>query len=116
MHDGKLIIIVQIKNESGDVVAVRSGSVVKSQGTGIETVKGGDLLTVYPNPVANDLYIQSDKPIKKIEIYSISGVCVYRCENADQKVDVSGLSNGLYLLIVNTDNGVFSRKIVKRNN
>jgi hypothetical protein len=114
MHNGKLIIIVQIKNESGDVVAVRSGSVVKSQGSGIETIKGGNVPIVYPNPVANDLYIQSDKPVKKLEIYSTSGVCVYTRENPDKKTDVSGLPRGLYLFRINTDDGAVSGKFIKQ--
>ena len=114
MHNGKLIIIVQIKNESGEVVAVRSGSVEKRQGTRVETVKGGNVPFVYPNPVTHDLYIQSDRTVNKIEIYGTSGVCVYRCENPDKKIDVSGLSAGLYLFRINTDDGSVSGKFIKR--
>ncbi|MDR2496257.1 MAG: T9SS type A sorting domain-containing protein [Tannerellaceae bacterium] len=114
MRSGKLIIIVQIKNQSGEVVAVRSSSVVKTTGTRAESIAGGTVPFIYPNPVANDLYIRSDKPIKKLEIYSTSGVCVYTRENPDQQTDVSRLPRGIYLFRINTDTETVSGKFIKQ--
>jgi predicted ATP-grasp superfamily ATP-dependent carboligase len=70
-------------------------------------------LTIYPNPVKNDLFIKSDLPIKKVEIYSLTGSLIITDNNFIEKISVSTLSKGIYLLKVYTDKGVAISKILK---
>ncbi len=71
-------------------------------------------LSLYPNPVKNDLFIQSETPVEKIEIYDQSGICVLVNENVIEKVDVSGLANGLYLVRIFVEKTPVIEKIVIR--
>ncbi len=63
-------------------------------------------LTLYPNPVNQDIQIQTDALIERIEISTVSGQRVYLKEdglNPDKKISVSDLKNGIYVLVL-TDN------------
>jgi hypothetical protein len=73
-------------------------------------------VSIYPNPASDVLIItgQSGQRISKIELYTIAGIKVKECENQQGTIDISDLSNGLYLVrVVTLDNSVTYRKIVK---
>jgi len=81
--------------------------------TGIEDVVA-EPLKIYPNPVKDEIVIQSDLPIKKVEIYSLTGTLMKSENNFNGKISVSALPQGVYLLKVYTDNGLVVSKIVKK--
>lgn len=56
-------------------------------------------INVFPNPVLNKLNIRTTEKIEKLEIRNISGQLIYATSDTN-KVDVSGLSSGMYLLTV----------------
>lgn len=69
------------------------------------SVEGYELNTIslYPNPIKTILNIQLEEPIEKVEVFSMQGQKVLG--NKDNKIDVSNLSNGVYILKVHTDTG-----------
>ncbi|MDR2853826.1 MAG: T9SS type A sorting domain-containing protein, partial [Prevotellaceae bacterium] len=67
---------------------------------GIDNVNATNI-TIYPNPAKNELSIQSDSPINKVEIYNLAGKCVLRESNFAGSVNVSGLAAGVYLVKAN---------------
>jgi hypothetical protein len=69
---------------------------------------------VYPNPVRDELKIESASNIQEVQIYNISGQIVFDqvITGKNQTVNVSTLHSGVYNLKVRTDNGYFDRKIV----
>jgi hypothetical protein len=69
-------------------------------------------ISIYPNPVKHDLYIQSDYPVEKVEIYNQSGLCVLADGVFTGKIDVSGLSAGVYYVRVYANGVLENRKIV----
>ncbi|GEM_PF-5673944 len=71
---------------------------------------------VYPNPVIDILNVSSDVLIKEITIYDMSGKLVLKTVGMgnQQQVDVSSLSNGVYLLKVESLNGTTTHKISKQ--
>lgn len=73
-------------------------------------------LAVYPNPVSNQLFISSqDQKVKDVMIYNLSGTVVKNISNlAEETVDVSDLATGNYVIKVTTDQGIATRKIVKK--
>lgn len=71
-------------------------------------------LQVYPNPAKDYIFIQSYQPIKKVEIYNQSGICVLKNENVTEKLDVSSLASGFYLARIYVDGMPVSKKIVIR--
>ncbi|MGK6340909.1 T9SS type A sorting domain-containing protein [Chryseobacterium sp. DT-3] len=70
-------------------------------------------VVVYPNPASDFIKINSSGKIKNIEIYDMAGKKIeFRSEN--DKIDVSNLSTGNYLINIKTENGNFSEKFIKK--
>lgn len=74
---------------------------------------------LYPNPSNNNLTIEfhSDIQEKKISICDFSGKNIYNLISNNQKViniDISKFKNGIYIVYVQTENGIVSSKFVKR--
>lgn len=70
---------------------------------------------IYPNPASNYILIESKKaPVSGIEIFNVLGKSVSsHIELVDNKVDISGLSNGMYFLKINSDGQSITKKIIK---
>jgi len=92
--------------------ALVNGALEVTVPMGIEYI-ATDKISVYPNPVKSDLFIKSDLPIKKVEIHSLTGTLLKLEDNFNEKISVSSLLNGVYLIIIYTDKGVFISKIAK---
>ena len=70
---------------------------------------------VYPNPVENNLTIDTDEVITEINIYSITGVLVYsETSVSDNVINVSDLNNGIYFINIKTENGDVVKRFVKK--
>jgi len=88
-----------------------NGKLEVTSQTGLAEIKASNI-SVYPNPAKHYLYIKSDKPIKKIEIYNQSGACVLMNESVMEKLDISRLANGAYLARIYVNGGAATKKIV----
>lgn len=75
-----------------------------------------DVITIYPNPVLDNLTIKSPNEIKFIEIYSITGEKVLQkiVNNKSFNVNLSHLKPGNYILKVETNNSSEIKKIIKK--
>lgn len=72
-------------------------------------------LTLYPNPVTNQLNLSSsDQKIKNVAIYSLTGALVKTISNEVESIDVSNLNAGSYLVKVTTDQDIITQKIIKK--
>jgi hypothetical protein len=70
--------------------------------------------TISPNPVENELNISNLNETKSIEIYNLSGQKIRSFENhLNQKLDVSFLTKGMYILEIKTNSGSELYKIFK---
>ncbi|MFV0501961.1 MAG: T9SS type A sorting domain-containing protein [Bacteroidales bacterium] len=72
-------------------------------------------ITLYPNPTNSEVNISSENVINSIEIFNSLGQRVYySVVNYNTKtIDISSFANGVYILGVNTGNGVIRKKIIK---
>ena len=70
------------------------------------------LLDIYPNPAKSQLFIKSDSPVKRIEIYNQSGIRVLINDNVSEELDVSKLTNGIYFARIYMDGMVVTKKII----
>jgi hypothetical protein len=70
-------------------------------------------VVVYPSPVTDYLYVESADQIKKLEIYSLTGELIVRQQAVLDRMSVSNLSEGVYLVKIYTDKGLITTKIVK---
>lgn len=72
------------------------------------------LIQVYPNPTKGVLNIISNDLISKIEIFDMKGRILFVFGNPKDFIDISSLSNGIYITKIHTDKGVFSYKVIKQ--
>lgn len=75
-------------------------------------------IKAYPNPFTNQLTIEANEPIYKVEIYNLLGqkVKVFEIDNPsdnDINIELSELAQGNYLAKVYTELNVESIKIIK---
>jgi len=70
---------------------------------------------VYPNPTSDYLYIKGAKKVSGIKVLDVSGRVVLSSDKAEQKIDVSQLIKGAYILTVkNTDGTSSTHKFIKK--
>jgi hypothetical protein len=64
------------------------------------------LLSLYPNPANEHLYIRSEAPLEKLEIYSLEGKLVLQQQlNKEYTIPVSGIRKGMYLVSITGNDG-----------
>jgi hypothetical protein len=78
--------------------------------TGIEEIPSVKL-TVYPNPATDYLYIKSEYPVEKVELYRLTGQLAAVKSDFTDKIDVSALPAGCYLVRVHVNHTVFTQKV-----
>ncbi len=89
---------------------------VEAVATGIKDTENGSGIKLYPNPARNTLYLSYDKDAVsypksiRIEIYSATGQKVIVINHLTDKIDISGLCKGIYLINFVTDKGTTTRK------
>ena len=74
-------------------------------------------LVLYPNPTNGKLTVSGSKfQVSSIEIYDVYGKLLQSVAVNDvaADLDVSGLPAGLYFARIRTDNGVVTKRFVKR--
>jgi len=69
--------------------------------------------SIYPNPIKDYVFIQTELSIEKVEIYSLTGTLLIIENNFNGKISISHLPKGVYLLKVYCGKGVVISKIVK---
>ncbi|MCL9805819.1 T9SS type A sorting domain-containing protein [Flavobacterium amniphilum] len=71
-----------------------------------------DEIIIYPNPTNGIINIKTTEPIKKVDLYSTIGLKLFNGNIS--VIDFTSVPNGIYLLIVETNEGkIFSRQIIK---
>lgn len=70
-----------------------------------------DAVSVYPNPTTGMLYVDGEG-IVSVEVLDINGRVMMT--STANRVDISGLSNGIYMVRTVTNNGVSLKKVVKK--
>ena len=71
-------------------------------------------IKIYPNPATDIVHIASEAPLKKIEIYTLTGQLVKMTNGNITSLDISRLESGNYLLKLFTGEGVVSGLFVKK--
>ncbi|WP_396177837.1 kelch repeat-containing protein [Flavobacterium sp.] len=69
--------------------------------------------TIYPNPASSILNIQTEQSILDLKIVDIAGRATAVRTTANNSVDVSDLSNGIYFIEIRTNEGLFKEKFIK---
>ncbi len=99
----------RIHNTTVDMGAYEFGSMV----LGEESFDFINEFVVYPNPTSSILNIRLSQDVKKATIYNLSGQRLLISKN--KSIDVSNLSQGVYLIQVESENGVKQTKRFIKN-
>ncbi len=67
---------------------------------------------IYPNPATDNLIVNANSTINKIEVYDLNGKLI-KLKLASDYVDISEIENGIYLVKITTAKGVSTEKIQK---
>ena len=106
--NGDYAVVVTVRNCSETSACVNISTL------GIEEQMSNINLSIYPNPVINKLTIENKElEINSISILNTSGKVVKTITENNNMIDVSNLTNGMYLLQISTDNGLVSTKFIK---
>ncbi len=93
--------------------------VAEAKHLGVEAVVGtkkellvdeGLIISVYPNPARNIITINTEAKIYQVKVLSLSGQEILTVNS--NMIDVSNFDKGIYLLSINTNKGVISKKIL----
>lgn len=70
---------------------------------------------IYPNPVSDILNLDLiDAKVLTVSIYSTTGQLVREMSNSNSRIDVSELHDGLYQVVVTTENGLYANSFLKK--
>ena len=87
----------------------------KTKTDGIEELATS--LNIYPNPVSDKLYIETEVEIEEVVVYDVYGrhqVTETPSRQGNLSVDVSNLNSGVYFVKVVTENGEVVKRFIKK--
>lgn len=118
---GTVPVYVVATDESGAYTALAIEVVVYDPASGVDVNSLNAKVEVYPNPVAETLYVTCDFSAKKTtyKLFAANGSKVYdSTEDAKQgepkAINVAALAEGVYVLQVTTENGSATFHIIKK--
>ncbi|WP_312557452.1 T9SS type A sorting domain-containing protein [Empedobacter brevis] len=83
---------------------------------GTDEINKAKKATLYPNPVTNILNIEAKGQISQIKVYNLTGqeVTSRNANSKNEKVDLSTLKEGIYIVEVVTDSQTTTYKVIKK--
>jgi hypothetical protein len=102
--------------EAIDFEKVGNTIVPKNKPTSIASIGKNDGLNVYPNPVKNQLLIESKNGLfNKVVIVNTLGQTIQQSKlvNGVNKIQLSGINSGIYYLLISGADQTRSMKIIK---
>lgn len=111
--NGTFNVFVVLSNDCG---SVNESKTVTCSTIGVNETSIASQIELFPNPTAKDVFIMNNSGI---EIHSIMvidnfGRVIYESnskENLNNKIDISELSNGFYLIKIDTEKGMVTKKL-----
>lgn len=71
-------------------------------------------VSLYPNPVINELFIDADTALDNIKIYDAQGKFVKEINNPGSSIDMTVLNSGIYLMELSIKDKRAYRKLIKQ--
>ena len=116
LESGKFLICLSITDECGISTSCDSILVDANSSFGISSIDMVKTVKLYPIPAKDQLFIDSDYIISEIEIFNAQGLLQDKIINSggsgDYQLSLQGLNSGLYLLLLHTEEGVLTRKLI----
>lgn len=92
-------------------VATTTNNLLSAKETSVQ--KSGEGIRIYPNPAKDLVTLEFEQKVKqfKVEVNDMAGNTVLNLEN-QEKINTSGLKNGVYTFTIKTDKGNTTKKII----
>ncbi|WP_430809541.1 MULTISPECIES: T9SS type A sorting domain-containing protein [unclassified Carboxylicivirga] len=81
--------------------------------TAIEDKKA-EQVSLYPNPVGNELFINTAGRIDQVELYSLSGQCLKVVNEVSGAINTNELPQGIYIASITVDGQTLQKKFIKK--
>jgi len=109
LADGMYLVVLTL---NGDNISKR---VIKNSSQNYDLLNINNELTIYPVPTSDNVFIKTSRKITDIQIYDCNGQKVKEQININNnKVDLTELKNGIYLLYLMTEDKLFIEKVIKQ--
>lgn len=97
-----------------DIDSLHPRIVWEAMTTSVIPIVEDEATVIYPNPVRDELIVSSDRVFSKYAVMSLTGQIVQRGEYTSNRFSVSNLEPGMYILVLESDKGRFSKKFIKQ--
>lgn len=81
---------------------------------GIDNFVLNDAVNMYPNPVQNFLFIRSNYPITRVQVFSLLGDLVKDDYGDIERVNMSSLNSGIYMIKIYSNQYFVTKKLIKK--
>lgn len=85
---------------------------------GMETPDPGiaQLVTILPNPASSQVQLLSSFELRAVTVYDLQGRTIMEeeCSGHNATFSVNGWDDGLYIAVIHTAGGIFSKKLLKK--
>lgn len=76
-------------------------------------IKYSNEISLYPNPAGDMLYIKTNMPVYRVEVFNLNGQPAIPA-TVNKEIDISNLKPGMYITIMETANGYNTQRFVKK--
>jgi hypothetical protein len=104
--------------KTGDIIKTSSVTYTANSSTSVNEINKVSLLSVFPNPTTDLLYITSDEIFRQGHIYSLDGKLVKTISEQElnsKSVFVSNLNSGIYFIHMQSDHQTLVTKFTKND-
>lgn len=111
LDNGTVIVKATAKDGSG---AEGTASItITGQSNGLKNIQK-TTINLFPNPIENMLYVQSDKVVSAYQIFSIQGKLITSGTVEYNQMDLSDLEAGVYILDLKINEGWIRQRVIKK--
>lgn len=99
----------------GSMVAQEAPAIgAESETAVIDNFVLNDAVKMYPNPVRNFLTIHSEFPVTRVQIYSLVGDLVKDERGNVDRINMSSLNSGIYMIKIFSNRHFVTKKLIKK--
>ncbi|PCH65340.1 MAG: hypothetical protein COC01_09850, partial [Bacteroidetes bacterium] len=111
------VVVITLDGDTVPVNTLSNQVIIEDTSTSINNIsKIMETIKVYPNPAQDFINISfTDHDVKQVSLYNLVGEKVYGTNSITEnvvRINTSGLANGVYLLKLESDNGLIGRQTI----
>lgn len=116
LETGEYFVCLTITDDCGISATCDTIWVDANSSMGISAFDLVKTVKLYPIPAKDQLFIDSEYNISEIEIFNAQGLLQDKVKtfnsSTDYNLSLQGLNSGLYLLLLHTEEGILTRKLI----